>query len=62
MMIVAGHNVWVSMLVAFVVGMLTGWVTGILHTKLGIPAILAGILTQLALWSVNLAIMAMKAN
>ncbi|MBO7245303.1 MAG: ABC transporter permease [Clostridia bacterium] len=62
MMIVAGHNVWVSMLVAFIVGMLTGWVTGILHTKLGIPAILAGILTQLALWSVNLAIMAMKAN
>ena len=62
MMIVAGYNVWLSMLVAFIVGMLTGWVTGILHTKLGIPAILAGILTQLALWSVNLAIMSMKAN
>lgn len=62
MMIVSGHNVWLSMLVAFAVGMLTGWVTGILHTKLGIPAILAGILTQLALWSVNLAIMDMKAN
>lgn len=61
-MLVNGYNVWLSMLVAFIVGMLTGWVTGMLHTKLGIPAILAGILTQLALWSVNLAIMSMKAN
>lgn len=62
MMIVAGYNVWLSMAVAFVVGMATGFVTGILHTKLGIPPILAGILTQLGLWSVNLAIMDMKAN
>lgn len=62
MMIVSGHNVWLAMLVAFAVGMITGWVTGILHTKLGIPAILAGILTQLGLWSVNLAVMDMKAN
>ena len=62
MMLVAGHNVWVAMLVAFLVGMLTGWVTSFFHTKLGIPAILSGILTQLGLWSVNLAIMGMKAN
>lgn len=62
MMIVSGWNVWVSMLAAFIVGMITGWVTGILHTKLYIPAILSGILTQLGLWSVNLAIMDMKAN
>ena len=62
MMLIAGHNVWIAMLAAFVVGMLTGWVTSFFHTKLKIPAILAGILTQLALWSVNLAIMDMKAN
>lgn len=61
-MIVAGYNVWLSMAVAFVVGMVTGLVTGLLNTKLGIPPILAGILTQLGLWSVNLAIMDMKAN
>lgn len=62
MMLVGGHNVWVAMLVALMAGMLAGWVTSFFHTKLGIPAILAGILTQLGLWSVNLAIMNMKAN
>ena len=62
MMMVNGYNVWIAMLAAFLVGMLTGLVTGLFHTKCGIPAILAGILTQLGLWSVNLAIMGMKAN
>lgn len=62
MMMVAGCNVWVAVLMAFVAGMLTGWVTSFFHTKLGIPAILSGILTQLGLWSVNLAIMDMRAN
>lgn len=62
MLLIAGYNVWLAMLGAFLVGMLTGWVTSFFHTKLRIPAILAGILTQLALWSVNLAIMGMKAN
>ena len=62
MMMIAGCNVWVAMLAAMVVGMLTGLVTGFFHTKCGIPAILAGILTQLGLWSVNLAILGMKAN
>ena len=62
MLMIAGCNVWVAMLVAFVAGMLTGLVTGFFHTKCGIPAILAGILTQLGLWSVNLAILGMKAN
>ncbi len=62
MLLVAGYNVWLCLLVAFLVGMLTGCVTGIFHTKFKIPAILSGILTQLALWSVNLAIMGMKAN
>ena len=62
MMMVAGHNVWLSLLCAILAGMLAGLATGVLHTACGIPAILAGILTQLGLWSVNLAIMGMKAN
>lgn len=62
MLLLAGCNVWIAMLGAFIAGMLTGLVTGFFHTKCGIPAILAGILTQLGLWSVNLAIMGMKAN
>ena len=62
MMMLAGFNVWLAMLAAIIVGMLAGLVTGFFHTKCGIPAILAGILTQLGLWSVNLAIMGMKAN
>ena len=57
-----GMNLWLAILIAFLVGALTGLVTGLLHTQCGIPAILAGILTQLGLWSVNLAIMSMKAN
>lgn len=62
MMLLNGQSIWVSLLCAFLAGMLAGLVTGILHTFCGIPAILAGILTQLGLWSVNLAIMDMKAN
>ena len=62
MMMTAGHNIWVAMVVAMAAGMLTGLATGFFHTKCGIPAILSGILTQLGLWSVNLAIMGMKAN
>lgn len=57
-----GVNIWLSMLIAFLAGCLAGFVTGILHTKFGIPAILAGILTQLALYSVNLRIMSGMAN
>ena len=57
MLMVSGWNVWPAMLVATLAGMLTGLVTGIFHTIMGIPAILAGILTQLILWSVNLKIM-----
>lgn len=62
MLILNGHSVWVSLLAALLVGMLTGLSTGLLHTACGIPAILSGILTQLGLWSINLAIMGMKAN
>ena len=61
MLMVNGWNVWAAMGVAFLVGMATGVVTGVFHTVMGIPAILAGILTQLILWSVNLKIMG-KAN
>ena len=62
MMMLSGYNVWVSLLVAFLAGMLAGLVTGILHTFFGIPAILAGILSQLGLYSINLRIMDNKAN
>ena len=57
-----GVNIWAAMLAALLAGMLAGLATGLLHTACGIPAILAGILTQLGLWSINLAIMGMKAN
>lgn len=62
MLITSGCNVWLSLLAAILAGMLAGLATGLLHTACGIPAILSGILTQLGLWSVNLAIMGMKAN
>ncbi len=54
---VNGVNVWLAVLAAMLVGMAAGLVTGLFHTKCGIPAILAGILTQLALYSINLRIM-----
>ncbi len=57
-----GTNLWLAMLIATLAGMLAGLVTGLLHTVCGIPAILAGILTQLSLWSVNMAVMGMKAS
>ena len=62
MLMRAGCNPWLALLCAFLVGMLAGMVTGLLHTRCGIPAILAGILTQLALYSVNLRIMGSKSN
>ena len=52
-----GCNIWISVLFAILAGMLAGLCTGLLHTFCGIPAILSGILTQLALYSVNLRIM-----
>ena len=61
MCLLSGQNVWVSLLMALLAGLLAGLVTGLLHTFMGIPAILAGILTQLALYSINLKIMG-KAN
>lgn len=61
MSLMAGCNVYVALLIAFVTGCLAGLVTGILNTAFGIPPILAGILTQLALYSINLRILG-KAN
>lgn len=61
MMMLNGHSVWAALFVAILAGAAAGFVTGIFHTAMGIPPILAGILTQLALWSVNLKIMG-KAN
>ncbi len=59
---VGGMNIYLAMLLAFLAGCIAGLVTGILHTRFGIPAILAGILTQLALYSINLRILGNKAN
>ncbi len=56
-LIVNGVNVWLAMLAALVAGIVAGCVTWFFHVILGIPAILAGILTQLMLWSANLKIM-----
>ena len=55
-----GVPAWISVLAAIIAGALTGVVTGLLHTGLGIPSILAGILTQLMLYSVNLVILGGK--
>ncbi len=62
MLFSGGVNVWAAMLAALLAGMLAGLVTGLLNTQCGIPAILAGILTQLGLYSVNMAIMDFKAS
>lgn len=61
MLMLSGQNVWVAMLGALIAGMIAGFVTGFLQTFMGIPAILAGILTQLGLYSINLKTMG-KAN
>ncbi len=60
-LIMRNVNPWLALLCAFLVGLVAGGITGLLHIGLGIPAILAGILTQMALWSINLKILG-KAN
>ncbi len=60
-LILDGWNLWLAMLMAFAAGLVTGAMTGLLHTLMGIPAILSGILSQLALYSINLKILG-KAN
>lgn len=60
--ITSGGSFWLGLLIGFLAGVLCGLVTGLLHTILGIPPILAGILTQLSLWSINLKIMLGHSN
>ncbi len=57
MLIRAGMNPWLALIFAFLAGMAAGFITGMLHTALGIPGILASILTQIALYSINLNIL-----
>lgn len=62
MLILAGCPAYLAVIIAVLAGILAGLCTGLLHTKLGIPVILAGILTQFSLYSINLHIMGMSAN
>ncbi|MCR4633386.1 MAG: ABC transporter permease [Erysipelotrichaceae bacterium] len=62
MMITSGISPWIAVLCSFLTGILVGCVTGLIHTKLKIPAILSGILVQFGLYSINLHIMGMVAN
>lgn len=62
MLIISGVPAWAALIAAIFAGMLAGFITGILHTVLGIAPILAGILTQIALYSINLHILGNKAN
>ena len=57
MLIRAGMNPWLALIFAFLAGMVAGFITGMLHTALGIPGILASILTQISLYSINLNIL-----
>lgn len=57
MLIRAGMNPWFALIFAFLAGMAAGFITGMLHTSLGIPGILASILTQISLYSINLNIL-----
>ncbi len=62
MMLLSGKPMWLSLLVATLAGMLAGLATGLFHTVMGIPAILAGIITQFGLWTINLKVLDGKAN
>lgn len=62
MLIRSGVSPWLAVVAAFAAGMAAGFVTGILHTAFGIPGILASILTQLSLYSINFNIQGKAAN
>ncbi|MGN1444541.1 MAG: ABC transporter permease [Acutalibacteraceae bacterium] len=62
MLTTSGVNIYISLIVAFLAGCAAGFITGIFHTSFGIPAILAGILTQFSLYSINLRIMGNNSN
>ena len=61
-LITNGMNFGLALLIATLAGAICGLITALLHTLLGIPAILAGILTQMALWSINLIISHSRSN
>ena len=61
-MMATGYPTWLAMVCAFIAGMIAGSITGFLHTACKIPAILAGILTQLGLWTINMIIMGLKSG
>ena len=61
-LITSGINFMLALLIAFIAGFLCGILTGVLHTVFGIPPILAGILTQMALWSINLKVTGGRSN
>ena len=61
-LITNGVHFVLALLIAFIAGLLCGLITGLLHTLLGIPAILAGILTQMTLWSINLLVTGGRSN
>ena len=61
-MMAMGQPTWLAMVCAFLAGMIAGSITGFLHTVCKIPAILAGILTQLGLWTINMFIMGIKSG
>ena len=62
MMIIGGISPIIAIIASFIVGIVIGTITGLIHTKLKIPAILSGILVQFGLYSINLHIMDMSAN
>lgn len=61
-MMAMGYPTWLAMICAFLAGMIAGSITGMLHTICKIPAILAGILTQLGLWTINMLIMGLQSG
>lgn len=61
-MIVNGYNVFLALLLAFIGGLLAGIITAVIHNRLKVPHLLAGILTMTMLWSVNIRIMGNRAN
>ncbi len=60
--VTGGMNIYLALILAFLSGCIAGLATGVFHTVFGIPPILAGILTQLSLYSINLRILGGKAN
>ena len=61
-MITNGHSLFLAILIAFIGGLIAGVITAIIHNKLGVPNLLAGILTMTMLWSINIRVLGNKAN